>query len=119
MKDFWRKQLFPGAISGLIATVLMTAWMGMAKAWGLVQTPPPKQITQNAQRQAGGRPSTTPREALHAGWLAAHLSYGMSAGAAYTLVRRFLPGNPVVAGLTYGGAFWALNYIGILPLLGL
>jgi hypothetical protein len=44
---------------------------------GLLQTPPPKQITKKFGRKGlGSDPESLPEPAFHATWLAAHLRYG-------------------------------------------
>lgn len=113
MPELWKKHILPGALGGLVATAFMSAFMGLGKLFGWMGTPPPKQITQNAGRKADSEP------VMRAAWLPAHVGYGVAAGVAYSLVRRFLPPNREAAGLMFGEAFWALNYLGALPLVGL
>jgi uncharacterized membrane protein YagU involved in acid resistance len=119
MHELWERHIVPGAAGGLVATGFMSAFMGLGKVFGWVGTPPPKQITKNAGRKADAEPSALPEPVVRAAWVTAHVSYGMTAGVIYSLVRRFFPPNREAAGLMYGEAFWALNYLGALPLLGL
>lgn len=111
--------LVRGSIAGVVATIPMTAVIAAGRLAGLIQTPPPKQITANAERDAGVHPSSMSRESFHASWLAAHLGFGAAAGAVFALIGRFLPGSERSEGLLYGLLVWATNYIGLLPSLGL
>jgi uncharacterized membrane protein YagU involved in acid resistance len=91
--------------------------MWAAEQMGLMRTPPPKQITASAEAKGDTQPQS--RSTFTASWVAAHLGFGMGCGAVFALIRRFLPGNAVLAGLLYGGAVWGVNYAGLLPALGL
>ena len=107
-----------GALAGLAATVPMTAMIGAAQAAGLIGTPPPVEITENAAEQAGEDPDRQSPE-FQAAWLAAHIGYGAACGVVFAAIRPVLPRSDLVAGLLFGGAVWAVSYIGLLPSLNL
>jgi uncharacterized membrane protein YagU involved in acid resistance len=111
------KTLLRGAIAGVLATGAMSVVIALGKVVGLLGTPPPKQVTANAGRQAGIPPRQVPQEAFTLSWLAAHVGFGVTLGVLYSLLRGLMPGP--VGGLIYGGIVWATNYVGILPELGL
>lgn len=108
-----------GAIAGATATLPMTGVMYGGKAIGLLQTPPPRQITGNAARKANKPPEQTSEQAFNASWVAAHLGFGIGCGIAYALIRPLLPANTVTAGILFGGAVWAISYVEVMPRLGL
>src|SRR5947207_1134832 len=107
-----------GTVAALAATVPMTAVIGLGHAAGLLHTPPPAAITENVAERAGADPNPESAE-FQAGWLAAHLGYGASCGALYALARPLLPRSDVAAGILFGGAVWAVSYLGVLPTLEL
>jgi hypothetical protein len=111
--------LLKHAASGLVATGAMTAFMAGAKVTGLLRNPPPKHITKRAEQKVGMSPRHQDKETFNATWLAAHVAYGMGSGVVYGLVRGALPGPPWSSGLIYGGALWAISYLGVMPALGL
>ena len=111
-------RLARGGLAGLLGTGLMTLVIAGARAARLLRTPPPAEITERAQQQAGVR-RRIPAPAFRASWLSAHFGYGAACGAVYTLVRPGLPASTAAAGLVYGGAVWAMSYLGLLPALGL
>lgn len=118
-KGFTMHRLIRGGIAGVAATGTMSCAMWLGTQAGLLHTPPPKQITKRAQRKVGINPHALPAETFTASWFAAHLAYGTLSGAAYALLRPLLPGSNLASGLLYGGAVWAVNYLGLLPALGL
>lgn len=81
-------------------------------------TPPPVEITRRVSRRVGVRPPRS-NEGFGAFWMAGHILYGAACGALYTVSRRFLPRQPVAAGLIAGGAVWGVSYLGYLPALSL
>ncbi|GAC1402006.1 MAG: hypothetical protein NVSMB52_15910 [Chloroflexota bacterium] len=108
-----------GSLAGIGATTAMTAVIYAGKAVGLLHTPPPQQITKNAQDSVGISRSQQSDETFNASWLAAHLGYGAGSGAGYTILRDLLPGNTITRGLIFGGSVWAVSYLGVMPALGL
>lgn len=108
-----------GGIGGLIATGVMTIHMYIAKALGLLGTPPPKRITTNMQRRLGVPVHREPETAVNVAWVAAHVGYGVGSGVLFGLLRRFVPGPGWLVGPGYGSALWAISYLKIMPSLGL
>lgn len=107
-----------GGIAGLIATILMTIVLAVARRMDLLQTPPPEQITANAVRHADASPDKgTPGWA--AGWLAAHFCFGTGWGVITAGIIRFLPRSSLAGGSILGIFIWLFNYCGILPALHL
>jgi hypothetical protein len=122
--DSARRGLEPRAMlrnagAGIVATGAMSAGMALGKALGLIGTPPPKHITARAEEKTGVEPHKQDSETFTATWLAAHVAYGAGSGVTYGVVQRLLPKSPAVAGLLYGGALWAVSYLGVMPALGL
>ncbi len=107
-----------GAVSGAAATLVMTAAMQAGKQAFHFWTPAPKEITRNVVRRAG-LSRIDPQPTGPGSWMTAHELYGMACGVGYVLVRPFLPSSRLVAGLLFGGAVWAISYLGYLPALRL
>jgi len=107
-----------GALSGLAATVPMTAVIVAGRATGLMGTPPPVEIMENAAEQAGEDPDRQSPE-FQAAWLAAHIGYGAACGVVFSAIRPVLPRSDLAAGLMFGMAVWGVSYIGLMPSLNL
>ncbi|MGH2614858.1 MAG: DUF6789 family protein [Thermomicrobiales bacterium] len=110
--------LMRGALAGLAATVPMTAVIAAGRAAGLMDTPPPVEITENVAEQIGENPDRQ-SPAFQAGWVAAHVGYGVACGALYAAMRPLLPRSDLAAGVLFGGAVWGISYISIMPALNL
>jgi uncharacterized membrane protein YagU involved in acid resistance len=108
-----------GALAGIVATLVMSGVMAVAKALGLFEEAPPRQITRNVESDSGLRPREMPKSIFDLSWVAAHFGFGASCGALYALVGRFLPGSPMVSGTLFGLGVWTVNYAGVLPALQL
>jgi hypothetical protein len=108
-----------GALSGAVATVAMSGVMAVGRALGLYRTPPPQEITAAAtQETTGWPPAATP--AFRAGWLSAHLLYGMACGVLFSGLRQGGPGVPrQPLGLGFGLLVWGASYLGLMPALRL
>ncbi len=107
-----------GGFAGLIATLLMTVIIAIARRLGLLRTPPPEQITANATRHADASPDKgTP--GWTAGWLTAHFSFRTGWGVITASVIRVLPRSSLAGGAILGIFIWLINYCGILPALHL
>jgi hypothetical protein len=108
-----------GAARGAVATVVMSVPMLVSGRRGDMGTQPPKRITETALDAAGADDvAETGQDALS---IIAHLGFGASMGALFSLVRRWLrPPGPVPAhGVAWGLLVWATSYKGWLPALGL
>lgn len=75
---------------------------------------PPREITMNAAHTAGVEP-----DHKTAATLAAHFSFGATAGLIYSGLAGLTRLPPVAEGALYGLGVWTSNYLGILPALGL
>ena len=112
-------RILRGAMAGVLATLPMSLVMLAGKVAGLMHTPPPKEITGRAARDAGvDQPRTQPKK-FHLAWLAAHVGYGAGCGALYAVLHSVLWGSRRKQGLLYGLAVWAASYLGAMPALGL
>lgn len=107
-----------GSYAGLLGTAAMTLFMELGHVAGWATTLAPTEITANIEARAGVRDDLRGL-AFTATWLASHFAYGAAWGAAYTLLRPLLPRSPIAAGLLFGGAVWALGYLGLMPSLRL
>jgi hypothetical protein len=107
-----------GALAGIIATGPMTIVIVVGKMLGLLNTPPPKQITAEVHAETGLHDEVQ-AEAFTASWLAAHLGYGAACGALLAATRPLLPKSDLVTGILFGGAVWGVSYAALMPGLGL
>ena len=107
-----------GAISGMMATVPMSAVIAAGCATGWVRVIPPEEITANVAEEVGADPEEDSPQ-FEAAWMAAHLGYGAACGALYALMRPLFPRSELAAGLLFGGAVWGVSYIGVMPALEL
>lgn len=112
------KRVSRGALAGLLATFPMSLWMLIARALGLYRVPPPAQITAEVEAKSGAS-DHLPREGFNARWVVSHFAYGALLGAVYAFARPVLPRRTAAAGLVFGVAMWAGNYLGLMPALGL
>jgi uncharacterized membrane protein YagU involved in acid resistance len=115
------QQACQGALAGFAATGPMTAFMAGVHASlprheqsGL----PPREITERVTAKAGVHQELS--EGEHQGLTAvAHFTFGSSVGALYgPLAHHFRP-SPILGGVAYGLAVWAIHYLGLLPAAGL
>ena len=111
--------LLEGAVAGGIATLPMSGVMLAAGSAGLMGQQPPERISEAALDAVGvERPSEAVAKTATA---AAHLGFGIAMGAAFALVQQQLRPRtpPVVNGIGFGLAVWALSYGGWVPALGI
>jgi hypothetical protein len=109
-------RLAMGAVSGVVATGVMTAAMGCFQQLGLLGEPPPRRITRRLSSFAFG-PFRPRGASLDAAALGAHFAFGASMGAVYGVVPR--PLRSPAGSVVFGAAVWAANYAGWLPKAGL
>lgn len=109
-----------GAVAGTIGTLAMSALMLPATWLGILGTQPPRRIT-DRMVDAGGSGWRTRERERRIGTALVHLGIGVGAGAALGIARELgiAPRLTPVKGLAIGSAFWAINYIGIAPALGM
>ena len=112
------KSAVAGAIAGLLATLVMSAWMLLADSLGWMNEQPPKTITSRVARKAGMPVSGA---SLDVATGLAHLGFGMVGGSAFGLIARRMPSLPTSAlvGVGYGLLIWTTSYVAILPSLDL
>jgi hypothetical protein len=109
-----------GLAAGALATVPMTLVVVTARRLGLFRTPPPEQIAKTAADDVGlGDVADEP--AFGPIWLALHLGFGAVCGLGYQQLqlRVGLPKPLLAGGAVYGVFVWVVNYLGLMPLLGL
>jgi uncharacterized membrane protein YagU involved in acid resistance len=120
MADSVIEKVFDGAMAGFGATVPMTIAMElMHRALpSHEQYPlPPRQITMRAAEGAGVKHHLNESDRLGA-TLASHFGYGAVTGAVYAAKADKINISPVVKGIGFGLAVWAVSYLGILPAVG-
>jgi hypothetical protein len=110
---------FVGAVAGALATLVMSVPMVAARRAGLLPSLPPHDITDEVVERTSMIEgiSGTDRRAL--GW-AAHVAFGILAGALYALLRwRTRPaiGDPAT-GVAFALSVWTVSYLGWVPALG-
>jgi hypothetical protein len=111
--------LVDGAVAGAVATVPMSGVMLAAGEAGAMGRQPPRLITDAALDAAGvEQPSEAASRSAAA---AAHVGFGTAAGAVFALLQATLRPrtSPVVNGVAFGLAVWALSYEGWVPALGI
>src|ERR687893_608994 len=111
--------LVKGAVAGGLATLPMSGVMLAAGKAGLMGQQPPERITEAALDAVGvEQPS---EEVEKTATTAAHLGYGVAMGAAFALLQEQLRPStpPVLSGIGFGLALWALSYAGWVPALGI
>jgi hypothetical protein len=111
------RRLVVGGVAGLLATLVMSAFMEWARRSGWLRKHPPQEITERALQQVGEPVSEPVKDTATT---AAHLAFGAGAGVAYGLLpaprgRRLR----MVAGVVYGLGIWAVSYAGWAPALRL
>lgn len=119
-----------GFAGGLVATVAMSAVMFGAQKVGLLGRMPPRKIT-DALLGAVGLRGKTPEPARRALAAVNHLAFGGACGALFGLAHEVwrvrAPSSsgvrghraPLVAGLAFGTAIWAVSYAGWVPAFGI
>ena len=114
------KLLARGTLAGLVGTALMTAAMLPSKKASMSPGKvAPRQITENLLNRLRVRRHLS-RPAFEASWVALHFGYGTVSGVDYALGQRAIGRErPVLEGLVFGMALWAVGYCGWLPLAGL
>ena len=111
-----------GALAGLAATAPMTLAMKLMHE----QLPreeqyplPPRQVTEGMAEKAGVGEHLDEDEREAATW-ASHFAYGAACGALYgALTGERVDRHPVLAGVGFGVAVWAVSYLGWLPAAGI
>ncbi len=109
-----------GALGGALATAMLNAVVVAARSLGLFQAPTPLQPASCAEDADPGDQAPLPL-AFQAGWLSAHVLYGMGCGVLFSLFSRYAvrPLAPRVAGLPLGVGFglviWGASARGLLP----
>ena len=111
--------LLEGAVAGGLATVPMSGVMLAAGKAGLMGQQPPEKITEAALDAVG---VDSPSEGVEkSATVAAHLGFGAAMGAAFSLLQHELrpPTPPILNGIGFALAVWALSYKGWVPALGI
>lgn len=102
--------LLRGAVSGSIATGVMSGVMLAAGREGLMGRQPPEAIVRRAGQLVGSEPEGRTAEALAS---LAHVAFGAVSGAAYALLPA--TSRPVGRGVVFGFGIYALSYAGWVP----
>ena len=119
-----------GLAGGLVATIAMSAVMLGAQKVGLLGRMPPRKIT-DALLGAVGLRGKTPEPARRALAAVNHFAFGGACGALFGLAHEVwrvrapatsgVRGHraPLLAGLAFGTAVWAVSYAGWVPAFGI
>lgn len=119
-----------GLAAGIVATGAMSAVMFAAQKSGLLGQMPPQKITDALLGSLGIR-RQTPEPARKALATLNHMAFGGACGALFGLAHEVVRGRartssgfaarhaPLLAGLAYGTAIWAVAYAGWVPALGI
>jgi uncharacterized membrane protein YagU involved in acid resistance len=121
-KGVLMNSLIRSGLAEFLVTAPMTLVIFMGCTLGLLQTPPPVQITANVQRRLTNdkdTPEDIPGSVFQASWLLSHFGYGASCGLLYPLLDPLLPRPLALKGLAYGLAVWGVSYINLMPQLRL
>ena len=110
------RNLLRGAVAGTVATGLMSALMIAARKAGLMGAMPPEKITARFLDRAGIRRSREQQDALATAF---HFAFGAGGGALYAAALRRAPLPPILRGMAFGTAIWAVSYMGWVPALGI
>ena len=105
-----------GALAGVTATALMTvALSAMYRRLPAEQRYPlpPREITMEVASRAGVAESLSEEKRVEA-TLLAHFGFGAAAGALYPSIAGRAQ-SPLLGGIGYGLAIWAVSYLGVLP----
>jgi len=107
-----------GGIAGVLATVVMSAWMLLADYLGWMREQPPRTSTSRVARTAR-MPMSGAR--LDAATGLAHLGFGLVGGSVFGALSRRLPNmlTSMLVGIGYGLLIWATSYVAVLPSLNL
>jgi len=107
-----------GATAGGVATLGMSAVMGVAQQLGLMGRQPPKHIVERSFQVVGARRTEARTDAAAS---VAHLCFGVSVGAFYGWLheRLRLERWPVVAPLAFASGVWVVSYRGWIPAMGI
>lgn len=121
-KQSARQVVLHGALSGLLATLPMTLFMGAAhyllprhQRYDLH----PRLITLKVAEKAGLEEVIEEEPIYTLASSAAHFGYGADGGILYALMSRRIPLPTFARGILFGAAFWAAGYLGWLPAAGL
>ncbi len=107
-----------GAVAGTLATLAMSATMFGFKRLGLMGRMPPEMITSRLLNRFGIRRSRKTQDLLAS---VNHIAFGAGGGAAFSVLRRRVPGSvpTLPLGLLFAFGIWAVSYVGWAPALGL
>jgi hypothetical protein len=120
-----------GFAGGVVATVAMSTVMLVAQKAGLLGQMPPKKISERLLATVGAR-RKTPKPARELLATVLHFTFGGAAGAVFGVAhgvwrtrargsssasRTSIERAPLLAGLAFGSAIWAVSYAGWVPAL--
>ncbi|MGE3739721.1 MAG: DUF6789 family protein [Geminicoccaceae bacterium] len=97
-----------GLIAGLAATLVLSALMIMKQLMGIM----PELDIAAMLTSMLGLPSIVLGWAMH--FVIGTVVWGMG----YAIVRRFLPGGPVVSGAVFGIGAWVMMMVAVMPMAG-
>ena len=106
-------------MAGFCAAMPMSGVMAcLAPPPGPQHTQPPRQITEEALREAEVA-HELPDPVKDRLAVAAHFGFGATMGAIYALLpAKYLTRRPVSSGISFGLAVWTASYLGWLPAFG-
>lgn len=111
------RRLLAGAAFGAAATAAMSVVMVGSRRVGAVgRTSEPKQVTEAGMDAAGVDASEATANVVSS---VAHVGFGAAMGAAFGLVRPWVPVPPVASGAVYGLGIVLASYQGWVPAAGI
>ena len=108
--------LVAGAVGGLAAGLIMTAFMTAAKETGMVEQPVPLKFERAFEQAAGVEQRVGPTQAMVLSQ-AEHLAFSAALGAGYGMLSGSLDLPALPAGPLYGLGVYALMLGGVGPML--
>lgn len=107
-----------GAAAGIVGTMTMSALMALAKKAGALGEPPPRKLVRRTLKRMLPLHVDRRKTGVDVASWAAHFGFGAAMGGLFAAIERGRRPS-VPAGVLFGLGVWAVNYMGVVPKLGL